>query len=96
MQGIKVVLTPDASNSEPAEQTVENGKFSFQNQLPGSYSLAVKESGLCWDAPNIVFTIGSESKEDLTMKQTGWVMPIQASHTTTIKYKSKDGKDSGR
>jgi hypothetical protein len=94
-QGLKVVLTPDASNSEPAEQTVVNGRYSFQNQLPGRYSLAVKDSGLCWDTPNIVFNIGSESKEDLRMAQTGWVMPVQASHPTTLKYKSQDGKDSG-
>ena len=91
----RVILTPDASTSEPAEQMVVNGRYSFQNQLPGGYSLAIKDSGLCWDTPNIVFTIGSESKEDLNFGQTGWIMPIKASHVTTLKYKSKDGKDSG-
>eukprot|EP00088_Acartia_fossae_P034516 TRINITY_DN3542_c0_g1_i4.p1 TRINITY_DN3542_c0_g1~~TRINITY_DN3542_c0_g1_i4.p1 ORF type:complete len:1220 (+),score=313.21 TRINITY_DN3542_c0_g1_i4:29-3661(+) len=93
---LMVVLTPDAAGSEPSTQKVVNGRYSFQNQLPGRYSLAIqKSSGLCWDSPNIDFNIGSESKEDLNFSQTGWVLDIKSSHATSLKYKSKDGKDSG-
>jgi len=92
---IIVVLSPDAPTSEPAQQRVVNGVYRFQNQLPGSYSLSVKESAFCWDSPSIVFNIGSESKEDLNFAQTGWVMDVHSTHSTGIKYTSSNGKDVG-
>ena len=91
---LTIQLTPEGPG-EVSKQTVEKGKFSFQNQLPGRYSIAVEEAGLCWEKPSIVFNIESESKEDLDFVQTGWGMEIHSSHETTLKFKSKDEKITG-
>ena len=78
-------------------QVVEQGRFSFQNQLPGRYSISVGDhANLCWQKPAIAFSIESDSKEDLEFVQTGWVMEVHASHETTLKVKNTEGKVVGR
>jgi len=89
---LSVVLKPDGAGEE-STQVVEQGRFSFQNQLPGRYSISVGDhANLCWQKPAIAFSIESDSKEDLEFVQTGWVMEVHASHETTLKVKNTEGK----
>jgi len=99
---LRVVLRPEsnmasmAGGTDESVQLIKAGRFSFQNQLPGRYTIAMEEmGGLCWQQPAIEFRIESESKEDLHFVQTGWVMDVHASHETGAKYKSEDGKLTG-
>jgi len=95
--GLKVELKGESGQSdEGVDQEVgPDGRFSFQNQLPGRYRLSVDEGKLCWDQPSVVFNLESESKEDLKLSQTGWMMEVHASHPTTLNYHTSDNKHKG-
>ena len=92
---LKVTLRPDGGSGEELVQPVEAGRFSFQHQLPGRYTVAVQEAGLCWDQPQIVFNIEAESVEDLKFVQTGWIMEVHSSHQTSLKYRTADSQLTG-
>jgi hypothetical protein len=91
---LTVQLIPEGAG-EASTLAVQDGKFSFQNQLPGRYSIAVDEAGLCWEKPAIIFNIDSESKEDLEFVQTGYGIEIHSTHETSLRFKTKDEKLTG-
>ena len=82
---LSVTLKPEGFGQDTTV-VAQNGVFSFENQLPGSYVVVVDESGLCWDNSMVSFNIESEPVDSLVFKQTGWIMDVQSSHETVLKY----------
>jgi len=87
---LSVTLKPEGFGQDTTV-VAQNGAFSFENQLPGSYVVVVDETGLCWDHSMVSFNIESDPVDRLVFKQTGWVMDVQSTHETVLKY--SDSKD---
>jgi len=82
---LSITLKPEGFGQDTTV-VAQHGVFSFENQLPGSYAVVVDESGLCWDNSMVSFNIESEPVDNLVFKQTGWIMDVQSSHETVLKY----------
>ena len=82
---LTVTLKPEGFGQE-VTQVAKEGKFSFANQLPGSYVVRVEESGLCWENHLVSFNIEAEPVDDLKFQQTGWVMEVHSSHETQLTF----------
>lgn len=82
---LTVTLKPEGFGQE-VTQVAKEGKFSFANQLPGSYVVRVEESGLCWENHRVSFNIEAEPVDDLKFQQTGWVMEVHSSHETQLTF----------
>ena len=90
---ITVTLKPDGFGQD-VKMAVKNGAFLFENQLPGSYLAVVEGEGLCWHSDSIPFKIDSDPVNNVDFKQTGWIMEVQSTHETVVKYSdSKTGGD---
>ena len=90
---ITVTLKPDGFGQD-VQMVVKNGAFLFENQLPGSYLALVEGEGLCWHSNSIPFKIESDPVNNVHFKQTGWIMEVQSTHETVVKYSdSKTGGD---
>jgi len=87
---LSVTLKPEGFGQDTTV-VAQNGAFSFENQLPGSYVVVVDETGLCWDNSMVSFNIESDPVDNLVFKQTGWMMDVQSTHETVLKY--SDSKD---
>ena len=53
---LSVTLKPEGFGQDTTV-VAQNGVFSFENQLPGSYMVVVDETGLCWDNSMVNFNI---------------------------------------
>jgi len=82
---LSITLKPEGFGQD-ATVVAQNGAFSFENQLPGSYVVTVDETGLCWANSIISFNIESDPIDNLVFKQNGWIMDVQSSHETVLKY----------
>jgi len=87
---LSVTLKPEGFGQDTTV-VAQNGAFSFENQLPGSYMVMVDETGLCWDNNMVTFNIESDPVDNLVFKQTGWIMEVQSTHEAVLKY--SDSKD---
>jgi len=87
---LSITLKPEGFGQDTTVVS-QNGVFSFENQLPGSYVVVVDETGLCWDNSMVTFNIESDPIDNLVFKQSGWIMDVQSSHETVLKY--SDSKD---
>jgi len=88
---LKVVLKPEGFGKDISME-IKNGAFLFENQLPGSYIALVQGlHGLCFQTDSIPFKIESDPVDNLHFQQTGWVMDVQSSHETVVKF--TDTKD---
>jgi len=87
---LSVTLKPEGFGQD-STVVAQNGAFSFENQLPGSYMVVVDETGLCWENNMVTFNIESDPVDNLVFKQTGWIMDVQSTHETVLKY--SDSKD---
>jgi len=87
---LTVSLKPEGFGHQ-VSRTAKNGRFSFDNQLPGSYLVTVDQAaGFCWENHAISFSIDSEPVDKLQFVQTGWVIEVQSSHETVLKYSEFD------
>jgi len=87
---LSVTLKPEGFGQDTTV-VAQNGVFSFENQLPGSYMVVVDETGLCWDNSMVNFNIESDPIDNLIFKQTGWIMDVQSSHEAVLKYSDSTG-----
>ena len=104
---VTVGLRPESSHAEDetavfvsqevvSDSTSRGGSFTFENQLPGRYTLTVINSQLCWHQPAISFNIESESVDNLELVQTGWIMEVHSSHETQLRYYQEQGTAASR
>jgi len=87
---LSITLKPEGFGQDTTV-VAQNGAFNFENQLPGSYVVVVDETGLCWDNSMVTFNIESDPIDNLVFKQSGWIMDVQSSHETVLRY--SDTKD---
>jgi len=89
---LTVNLKPEGFG-QPMSRVAKNGRFNFDNQLPGSYMVTIDQTaGLCWANHAISFNIESEPVDKLQFQQTGWMMEVLSSHETVLVY---SGEGSG-
>ena len=86
---LTVTLKPEGF-SKDIKMKVKDGKFLFENQLPGSYIAIIHGDGLCFEKDSIPFKIESDPVSSLHFKQTGWVMEVQSSHETVLRFSDAD------
>ena len=91
---LTITLKPEGHGKE-ATMTVKKGEFMFENQLPGAYLAFVKGDGLCFQSEAVPFKIESDPINSLHFTQTGWMMDVQSSHETVLKYSDDKNKEQG-
>ena len=64
----------------------QGGKFVFENLLPGTYTISIDESGLCWERSSLTITVETDPVDSVVFVQTGWVMMVTSSHETRLNY----------
>lgn len=82
---LSITLRPEGFGKDNT-MVIKNGKFLFENQLPGSYMAVISGEGLCFESDSIPFKIESDPVKNLHFKQTGWVMGVQSTHETVLQY----------
>jgi len=89
---LTVTLKPDGFGEEAFVMS-KAGKFSFPSLLPGTYSITIDESGLCWKTSTLQVNIESDAIDNIEFIQTGWSMRVASSHPTILQYKQQGGED---
>lgn len=94
--GVSVSLVPTTPSSSASSATAGLGldnQFTFRDVLPGNYRLSVNipNDVWCWDEQSKTVTV-SKDTSNFEFVQTGFVLPVTASHDTDLVINRVGGK----
>lgn len=71
-------------NGQVSTATLENGKYSFSEVLPGTYEVSVPTNLLCWESNTLTLIVKSATEVVPTFIHTGYLVSISSSHNTKV------------
>lgn len=73
-----------ARSGQFSTATLNGGKYSFNNVLPGSYEVTVASSSLCWEANTLTINVKTASETIPTLVHNGYLVSVSSSHNTRV------------
>lgn len=77
-------------NGQVATATLENGKYSFSEVLPGTYEVSVPTNLLCWESNTLTLIVKSATEIVPTFYHTGYLVSVSSSHNTKVSEYQQD------
>lgn len=76
-------------NGQVITASLQNGKYSFSEVLPGTYEVSVSTQLLCWESNTLTLIVKSATEIVPTFVHTGYLVSVSSSHNTKVKTAKK-------
>nr|XP_049692347.1 nodal modulator 1 [Helicoverpa armigera] len=86
-------LSPDGGYvGQPMTTVAKDGKYTFEEVLPGSVEISVESDALCWAEARHNVAVTQDHATVPTFEHTGYVLKVHSSHEVDIEYSSASSK----
>ncbi|XP_026738315.1 nodal modulator 3, partial [Trichoplusia ni] len=86
-------LSPDGGYvGQPTTTVAVDGKYKFEEVLPGSVEISVETDPLCWAEARHNVAVTQDHATVPTFEQTGYVLRVHSTHEVEVEYKSKSSE----
>ncbi|PZC72764.1 hypothetical protein B5X24_HaOG210605 [Helicoverpa armigera] len=86
------VLLAQAAATARVHAGADDGKYTFEEVLPGSVEISVESDALCWAEARHNVAVTQDHAAVPTFEHTGYVLKVHSSHEVDIEYSSASSK----